>query len=370
MNNHVQKNNAAVGTAALTKQVYLCYNMVVTLIQKARYTLLHYHYSTQNAPCQGENVEILHDKSPSGKERPWHVRKLENQYISAAYEEVNAQKAGRLSQCAAALLFTHKDGGGLKLKHANFCRVRLCPICAWRRSLKTQAHMNKILQAAEPQKLEYLLVTLTLRNCSAAELGKTLDVLMRGYKNLVIRRRYKQAWLGWYRGVEVTHNVQQDTYHPHIHALVAVKPSYFKKTDYIKQADLAQDWREVCKIEDYTPIVDIRKVKLWSGGQARTRTDIIKAVNEVAKYTTKSSDIICFDDWDFTVNTVRVLDAAFDKRRFIAYGGLFKELHKQLNLDDTEDGDLVHVDDSSEDGGSSDDELLFWWHTGYCRYVR
>ena len=317
-----------------------------------------------------DNVEILHDKSPSGKERPWHVRKLENQYISVAYEEVNAQKAGRLSQCADSLMFTHKDGGGLKLKQANFCRVRLCPICAWRRSLKTQAHMNKILQAAEPQKLEYLLVTLTLRNCSAAELGKTLDVLMRGYKNLVIRRRYKQSWLGWYRGVEVTHNVEQDTYHPHIHSLVAVKPSYFRGQSYIAQKDLAQDWREVCKITDYTPIVDIRKVKRWSGGQVRTRTDIIKAVNEVAKYTTKSSDIICFDDWDFTVNTVRVLDSAFDKRRFIAYGGLFKELHKQLNLDDTEDGDLVHVDESSEDGCASDDELLFWWHTGYCRYVR
>lgn len=345
--------------------------MVVRLYSERRDTPLHFHYNTEPSPCQGENVEILHDRSASGRERPWHVRKLENQYISAAYEEVDRKKAGRLTACADALLFSRKDGGGLKLIHANFCRVRLCPICAWRRSLKTQAHMNKILAAAEPQRLEYLLVTLTLRNCSPDMLGSTLDTLIGGYKNLVKRRRYSQGWIGWYRGVEVTHNVQQDTYHPHIHALVAVKPSYFRGQKYIAQKDLAQDWREVCKITDYTPVVDIRKVKRWSGGQARTRTDIIKAVNEVAKYTTKSSDIICVDDWDLTVNTISVLDRAFDKRRFIAYGGLFKELQKQLNLDDTEDGDLVHVDDQSEDGSSKPyDDMLFFWHTGYTRYVR
>lgn len=328
---------------------------------------MQHHYNTPSAPCQGENVEILHDISASGKERPWHVRKLENQYISAAYEEVNAAKAGRLSECASALVFTRKDGS-LKLYHANFCRVRLCPICAWRRSLKTQAHMNKILQAAEPQGLEYIMVTLTLRNCPADKLGGTLDTLIKGYKNLVGRKRYKQAWLGWYRGVEVTHNLQQDTYHPHIHALVAVKKSYFRGQSYISQEQLAQDWASVCGL-DYSPVVDIRKVKRLNGGKALSRADIIKAVNEVAKYTTKSSDIICFDDWDFTVDTVRVLDRAFDKRRFIAFGGLFKELHKALNLDDTEDGDLVHVDKDG-DCGRPDDELIFWWHTGYSRYVR
>ena len=163
--------------------------------------------------------------------------------------------------------------------------------------------------------------------------------------------------------------MQQDTYHPHIHALVAVKPSYFKKSGYISQSQLAEDWAAVCGL-DYTPVVDIRKVRRYNGKGATTRMDIIKAVNEVAKYTTKSSDIICFDDWDFTVQTLRVLDGAFDRRRFIAYTGLFKELHKQLNLDDTEDGDLLHVDGHDDDGNQSEDELIYWWHTGYCRYMR
>lgn len=29
----------------------------------------------------------------------------------------------------------------------------------------------------------------------------------------------------------------------------------------------------------------------------------------------------------------------------ISYGGLLKEVHKELNLDDAEDGDFVHIDD-------------------------
>ena len=315
-------------------------------------------YSTRNGECQAE-VEILHDKSASGKERPWHTRKLENQYISAAYDEINARKAERLNSCADCLLFWRCQSGSLKLKHASFCRVRLCPICAWRRSMKTHAHMTKILDAAKADDFAYIMVTLTLRNCSGAELSSTLDKLLGGFKNLVKRKAFAAAWRGWYRGVEVTHNLQNDTYHPHIHALVAVKKSYFKSKQYITQAELATAWRDCCKL-DYTPVVDIRK----------TYGNTVKAISEVAKYTTKSGDIICFDDWDLTIETIRTLDAAFDKRRFIAFGGRFKELHKELNLDDTEDGDLIQVGDGDDEEKGTADELLFWWHTGYARYVR
>jgi plasmid rolling circle replication initiator protein Rep len=43
------------------------------------------------------------------------------------------------------------------------------------------------------------------------------------------------------------------------------------------------------------------------------------------------------------------------RKRLISYGGLLKEIHKELNLDDAEDGDLIHTDDeekADEDGFS------------------
>lgn len=320
--------------------------------------MAHLDYSKNKTPCQ-EAVEILHDKSGSGKERPWHLRKLENQYISTAYAEINAAKAERLAACADCLVFRRvaADNAALRLVKANFCRVRLCPICAWRRSLKTHAQMMKILENVDDG-YAFLMVTLTVKNVRGEALGKALDDILSGFKRLVKRKAFVEAWEGWYRGVEVTHNLAKDTYHPHIHALVAVKESYFKGRHYITQAELAEAWKGCCRLK-YNPVVDVRRV------YGKTA----KAVAEVAKYTTKSSDIICFDDWDLTVDTVRILDAAFDKRRFIAYGGLFKELHKRLNLDDAEDGDLVTVGDGSEEKTCNED-LLFWWHTGYARYVR
>jgi len=42
-------------------------------------------------------------------------------------------------------------------------------------------------------------------------------------------------------------------------------------------------------------------------------------------------------------------------QRLTSYGGLLKEIHKKLNFDDSEDGDLTHKDDeekADEDGFS------------------
>jgi hypothetical protein len=36
------------------------------------------------------------------------------------------------------------------------------------------------------------------------------------------------------------------------------------------------------------------------------------------------------------------------RKRLISYGGLLKEIHKELNLDDAEDGDLIHTDDEEK----------------------
>ena len=317
-----------------------------------------HNHTTNRIVCQEpDGLNYLSDKSARGRERPWKYHKMNSVYIAIAYEDINMNKCERVKKCADTLVFSRKEGK-FKLKSANFCRVRLCPMCAWRRSLKTHAHMSRILEAAKPLGLQYLMVTLTMRNCSADELSVNLTRLIGGYKKLVTKARVERAWQGWYRGVEITHNRQSDTYHPHIHALVAVKPRYFKDKTYISQADLSVLWQRSLGV-DYTPVVDVR----------RTYGDSVHAVAEVAKYSTKAGDIIDFDDWGLTVSTLETLDKALNKRRLIAYGGEFKRLHALLNLDDTEDGDLVHVDgeDEIDIGG---EEVCYFWHTGLSSYVQ
>lgn len=302
----------------------------------------------ENVKCQ-----VLVDKSRSGRVRPWAVQKLNADYIAMAYEDVDPAKAKRIRECASWLAYIRKDDGSMKLHDARFCRVRLCPICQWRRSLKTFAQMSKVLDVAKAQGYEFLFLTLTMRNVGASELSQGLDRLLLAFNRLMKYKRIKSAVKGYYRGCEVTHNQSEDTYHPHLHVVLAVKPSYFRGSHYISQADWSELWAKALGVE-YTPIVDIRRCR---GGA--------KAIAEACKYAVKPGDIINVDDWDMTVDTLAVLDRALDRRRFVGLGGILKEIHKQLQLDDIENGDLLHTSEEDETEPTGE-EIVFWWN-GYSR---
>ena len=44
------------------------------------------------------------------------------------------------------------------------------------------------------------------------------------------------------------------------------------------------------------------------------------------------------------LSTDELLDAALENRRLIGYSGIFKKKHKELNLDEDVDTDLVHTE--------------------------
>lgn len=304
----------------------------------------------------------LQDVTRAGRERPWRMHKVANEILSAAYESVDTAKAARLRECATMLQFT-QQAEGLRLRRANFCRVRLCPMCSWRRSLKVAGQMQQIMeeiQAKEP--MAYVLLTLTVRNVSGDDLGDTIDAMMQGWNRFVQRVAYKDAVKGYYRALEITHNLDYsseffDSFHPHFHVLLAVKPSYFTSRYYLSQAKWMRLWQEAMRLS-YSPSVDVRRVK---GNSAA-------AVAEVAKYAVKPGDFLT-DDWDLTVDTVRLLDQVLHRRRFIAFGGLFAEVHRSLHLDDMEDGDLVLMD-PREQALEEEKLLSFVWYSGYRQYVQ
>lgn len=65
-----------------------------------------------------------------------------------------------------------------------------------------------------------------------------------------------------------------------------------------------------------------------------------KAIFETSKYAVKDSDVIRGDKvTGRNLETVVDLDKALAYKRLISYGGLLKEIHKELNLDDAEDDD-------------------------------
>lgn len=339
-------------------------------------------------------VLFLEDKSSTGKVRPWQKNKIDNLFLSEVYKFVNEKKSNRLIECSDFLEFKILDDEKLKLHKMNSCRVRLCPICGWRRSLKCFSHMSKILECMEKnesEKYQYIFVTLTIKNIDGDLLNDAINDMMKSWDFFARHRKLKNKFLGFYRALEITHDVSPfvtkekflknpkyykfiglyegsdnpnyDKYHPHFHCIFSVPNDYFINSElYVTKNEIADIWKKCLKV-DYNPVVDVRKIK--------GKGNIVKAVSESTKYTLKGDDYLIKDDFDLSIRTVALLDKVLDKRRFISYGGKFKEWHKKLNLDDEMNGDLINVDLDSD---ILDDEKIFktityFWNSGYSNYT-
>lgn len=314
---------------------------------------------------ENQEDKVLIDLSNTGRVRPWSEKASKARVLAEIYDSIDFAKAERLRNCASYLNFQVSSGGFKKLVGTNFCRVRLCPMCVWRRTLKVFAQTSAIMEEiSKTREFQYIFLNLTMENCSPdfESLNEAIDSMMCAWHKLVGYKAFKSVVKGFYRGFEITHNLNKkskfyNTFHPHFHCVLAVEKNYFQSENYISQSDWTGLWIKALGI-DYKPIVFVKKV------QGNTAL----AVAEIAKYTVKDADYIIYGDFNLTLDTVALLDRVLDKRRFVAFGGVFKDVHKRLNLDDPEDGDLVMSRYSPD---LPDYRLVTYvWHSGYRQYVK
>ncbi|MDK9864258.1 protein rep, partial [Staphylococcus equorum] len=71
------------------------------------------------------------------------------------------------------------------------------------------------------------------------------------------------------------------------------------------------------------------------------------AIKETSKYSVKSSDFLTDDD-EKNQEIVNDLEKGLYRKRMLSYGGLLKQKHKILNLDDAEDGNLINTSDEDK----------------------
>jgi plasmid rolling circle replication initiator protein Rep len=314
-------------------------------------------------------------------------RKKDSLLLSDSFQRLGmSEKAHRVCECGTWLqwrvhLDKLNDPRCQRLTGANFCGHVLCPCCAWRRSRKLKNQLVAIVNHLDG--FRYLSLTLTVRNVRSDELLQTVDNLIStSWHKLVNSKRFKKSVAGYFRAIEITHdtnliitsfmykrkqkfykrcglnigdaNPTYDTYHPHIHVLLAVEPSYFDKDGdiYIHQ----QEWREMWAKAlgaDYDPYVDIRVVYNKNSGNKRRKREVnnAAAILEVGKYITKSNDYIIRGANNRTVDEVRTdsavkaISTSLAGRRSFSYGGVFKKAKKELQLDD---GDLLHTETEYE----------------------
>lgn len=299
------------------------------------------HISAPNTPyyiIKKDNCQDVLSK-PSKELQRMSPKKELTGALSKSYQRLGLLKrADFVEHCGDRLQFLVpvKDNtlGESKLIMANFCRDRLCPLCTYRKTLRTFNQLSSIMKVIG-DKYRFLMLTLTIPNVRGDELPNTIDKLMKGIDRLFKRSRVKKAVKGYFRALEVTRNEVNGTYHPHYHFILAVNKSYFKNDEYINRDEWLKYWQDA--MNDYSITqVDIRAIKPSQAkkeGSQSTHNIYEKAVAEVGKYTVKSEDYIFVSDPQLMDEVVSTINKALRGRRLVHLSGIFKKTAKDQKID-------------------------------------
>lgn len=312
----------------------------------------------------------------------WRRERMKSNGLVRYYQMAGYEKyAERAENCATWLTF-RVQGDKRELQSANFCKLRLCPMCIARGALVRGKLLSRVMDAVQIEhKCQYVFVTLTVQNVTGDKLGDSISQLCQGWRRLMNQKPILRAVKGWFRAIEITRNSKPrskwyGTYHPHIHAIFAVDDEYFKPKSplYLSHDDVMARWRQAMRL-DYDPTVNIKATygkekKGRKKGNLGDNEASRGAVLEAAKYATKDSDYIS-DKLSDAEATQIVIDytKALHHRRLTAFGGWFKEVAQRLQADDLDNVDLVQADDFiiREDLAEYIEE--YGWHFGAGDYV-
>ena len=309
------------------------------------------HFNTTRSVDENQDNEILKDMTKSGKQRPWREKKINNVSYADILEILKIKKAYNVKQCGSVLEFKPSDDGYLKLYKTWFCKSKLCPVCNWRRAMKNSSQAQKVIEEVvkEKPKARWLFLTLSTKNSISGEhLDQSLKEMSKAFNKLKMYSKVKKNLVGFMRSTEVTVNKNDGSYNQHMHVLLCVENAYFrKKENYITQEEWVDLWQKALQV-DYKPVANIKAIKPNKKGDK----DIQAAIKETSKYSVKSSDYLT-GNHEKDAEIVSDLEQGLHRKRMLSYGGLLKQKHKILNLDDAEDGNLIKT---SDDEMTTDEE--------------
>ena len=286
------------------------------------------------------NVEILREVSSTGKERPWVKHKRDSKRLAKLYAAANDdaflisdKRLQALESCGDYLEFVNYSDGTKKFRRSNFCKLRLCPMCQWRRSLKLSWRLYQAMEKSK-DKCRFLFVTFTQKNCAGADLRDELIRMSKAFSSMLRRKPLNGLVVGSCRTFELTINLRDMTYHPHIHAVLAVKPSYFTGRYYLKQSRWRELWQGAMKL-DYLPQVSVKAVD----------ADV---AFEAAKYETKGLSLLDkLADIRQSVEVLTTVHKALYHKRLVSFTGFFKAISFD-DLNDIEGDSELNVAEVAE----------------------
>lgn len=240
------------------------------------------------------------------------------------------KRAARMGACADEIYSRVCPECNIRyITRVSLCRDRLCPVCAWRRGKALAARLRRIV-SYNSTPARYILLTLTVKNCTWAKLAESIKAILKAWGKLSRRAKFAGAVRGWVRTLEITRGKDGQA-HPHLHILLQVDPAYFDKSRglWLEHDELVMLWRR-CLNVDYLPSVDVRAVKVGEMG---------KAILEVTKYLAKDVQVEGLSDEDF----ISYADAINGMRAWAA-GGTMREADEEIREEE-----LLHIQENEEE---------------------
>ncbi|WP_436884490.1 protein rep [Staphylococcus arlettae] len=319
---------------------------------------------------ENQDNKILKDISKSGKQRPWKEKKIDNVSYSEILDILKLKKAHNVKQCGSVLEFKPTEEGYLKLYKTWFCKSKLCPVCNWRRAMKNIYQAQRVIEEVvkEKPKARWLFLTLSTKNAIDGEtLEQSLKHLTKAFDRLSRYKKVSKNLIGFMRSTEVTVNKNDGSYNQHMHVLLCVESKYFRGSEnYISQNEWVDLWQKALQV-DYRPVANIKAIKPNKKGDK----DIQAAIKETSKYSVKSSDYLTSNQ-EKNQEIVKDLEQGLYRKRMLSYGGLLKQKHKILNLDDSEDGNLINTSDEkiTEEEQKAHSIMAIWNYQKQNYYIK
>lgn len=283
--------------------------------------------------------------------RDWRGKKAMTLRTAHLMEEYDPERAAKLRECGTYLEFA-KAPDGMKLHRANFCRERMCPMCQWRRCAKLRVQADKIYKAEVEAGYQHIFVTLTQRNCTGEQLCETLDKMSVQLRRWQRSADYGKSFAGAYCATEVTYNAERNDFHPHFHLILTCQKDYFDphNPNYWTLDRIIDKWAELMEL-DYRPSCEVEAVKQKPG------YGITSSLAELCKYPTKVAQVP-------DSKTLEIVDRALRGRKLIRWTGITAKIREQMNMDDIEQGNLIHTDEAVADGVGLE-KVVYIWRYGF-----
>lgn len=246
--------------------------------------------------------------------------------IAQKMEKIGLERrAEAIKSCGTVLEVQHcNDCGTDTIKHANFCRDRLCPMCAWRLSLKRYKIMSAAIETirkTQPEVLRHAsLVTLTVRCCQPEDLPVTLSSMSEAWRYTISQRWARKALEGWGRSLEITYNHVKKWLHPHFHVLLLSSCEDTAKA-------LINEWCRQASTRGLAVDLAAQDASIISADKEGENL-LVKGIMECYKYSIKASDTL-----SMPLGALRAVALGLAGRRLIATGGILKQTLAAMQAD-------------------------------------